>query len=166
MIEPKQLKTFITKVLKGIAEGEFYCRSMVYLLLLTAAAESDFGSFLRQTNEGRARGIFQVEPHTEYLTWNWCLDNNNALLRELVKASTGEIFGGIDIEGNLKYQIILARANYYSWPHALPHVSDPIDSQSVEKLAEYWKRYWNTYQGKGSVPGAIEKFERFVGYNI
>ena len=42
-------------------------------------------------------------------------------------------------------------------PEKLPN------SYDIEGLAKYWKKYYNTEGGKGTVEKFIEKYEKYVG---
>jgi len=164
MLDPKQTKKFIANVLEQDLKP--YCsHEAVHQLLFTCAVESDLGTYFEQIN-GPAKGFFQIEPKTEKLVWMWAFENHDMLFKAIVRNCTGDIFGGFDLKGNFRYQIIIARANYYSWPAALPIVSNPVDTASVKRMAEYWKMYWNTGKGKGVPEEAIEKYYSFVGLEI
>lgn len=159
-MEPKQLSNLIERVLRDI-DDKFYCRTINYLLMLTSATESGLGHWIKQT-KGPARGIFQIEPHTEYLTWLWTIKNNHKLFNALKCYSSCELFGGYDLEANIPYQIVLARANYYSWPESLPEINNPINGNDIIKLAMYWKKYWNTDKGKGTIEKAVADYKKYV----
>ncbi|MFW6002291.1 MAG: hypothetical protein ACOCQD_03040 [archaeon] len=163
-MDPNQLKHHIDRVLSNEIP-KYHSRDAVYQLLFTSAAESDCGKYIRQV-KGPAMGLFQIEPNSEKLVWKWVIENNENLFEALVNSSTGSIFGGDDLIGNIKYQIILARAYYYSCPDALPNISDPIDKDSIKRMARYWKKYWNTEKGKGTVKGAVKKYKKFVGRKV
>jgi hypothetical protein len=163
-MNPNQLKEYIDRVLSNEI-SKYHSREAVYQILFTAAAESDCGKYIRQV-KGPAMGIFQIEPNSEKLVWKWAIKESEDFFEALVNSSTGSIFSEDDLVGNIKYQIILARAYYYSWPNALPIISDPIDKESIKRMAEYWKKYWNTEEGKGTVKGAIKKYKKFVGKKV
>ena len=164
-MDAKQLKRYINNVLQQELKAKYSTNSATYQLLMTAAAESNCGEFLYQIN-GPARGLFQIEPNTEKLTWKWCLENDEYLLNALIRVIDGNLFGGTDLSGNIKYQIILARANYYAWPHPLPKIDYPITDDNIRDMAVYWKKYWNTVEGAGRVEEAIDKYMRFVGKDV
>lgn len=160
-MNPEQLKKYIESVLEEVPREGFASQISVYLLLLTSATESNCGEYIRQTN-GPAMGIFQNEPDTEKLVWKWALENDTYLFKKLMSSCTGKIFGGSDLAGNLRYQILLSRINYWAWPQSLPDVKTPPDDDGIRKLAEYWKKYWNTEKGKGTIPKAIEDYCTYI----
>jgi len=153
-MEPTQLRSFIRRVLEqeGLAG-----RAPVELLMLTAAQETHLGKYLFQI-KGPAKGIFQIEPNTEALVWEWTARERPEKLSSLMALSTGFF----DLEGNLAYQVLLARLNYLSWPYPIPEVSGEIQDQEILDLAKYWKRFWNTKHGAGTVDEAVENYKRFV----
>ena len=55
---------------------------------------------------------------------------------------------------NLGYATAIARLIYFLKPEALPHEDD------IEALARYWKRYFNTPIGRGSVGDFILGYRR------
>jgi hypothetical protein len=127
-----QFKNLIQRILK---EGYLGYPSAVNILLGTAAQESGFGTFLRQTGGGPALGAFQIEKAT-------FID---------IKRRFGQRFPEIkgfifeQLEYDLRASIIMARLKYFSIPQALP------DADDIKALAEYWKKYYNTPEGSGTV---------------
>lgn len=150
-IDKEQLRLLITDVLKEI---DLYSPSAVELLMLTAAVESNLGTYIEQQH-GPALGIFQMEPRTirDIVTrlkvkkdlWEKCekyfpTDDKDLLL-----------YG----KGNLIFQIILTRSYYLFKPGNLP------SPDNKEALASYWKTNYNTYLGKGTVEKAVSKYETY-----
>lgn len=130
----------------------------VELLLLTMAAESEFGTYLYQVGGGPALGVYQMERKTEADIWNNWLRYRDVERRKVMGYSG--VYGPGDIRHlsfNLEYQTAMARIKYLREPEPIP------DADDVLSLAKYWKRYWNTYRGKGTVAGAVEKYGRYVG---
>jgi len=131
----------------------------VHLLLGTAAVESAFGVYLRQKYFGPARGIYQMEPDTEKDIWINYLAHHDALerrVRAVTGLSTMPVIGGLQMSGNLVYQTCMARVHYLRVPEQLPPYSD------IRAMGEYWKKYWNTHKGKGTVDGFVEAYEKYV----
>jgi hypothetical protein len=44
----------------------------------------------------------------------------------------------------------------FKTPKAIP------DYKDIELLARYWKRYWNSELGAGTIEGAIKKYNKYV----
>jgi len=142
-IKPEHLREIITHILK---EADLHSLNAVELLMLTAAQESKLGYYWRQLGQGPARGIFQMEPATEKSLWQNYLKYRPDKTAIIARYDTAD---EDDLWWNLGYQIIIARMKYLPVPEALPNHFD------VEGMAEYWKKYWNTYEGKGTVQEAI-----------
>lgn len=120
------------------------------LLLATCAHESRFGYFLKQ-RDGPALGIFQIEPATHQDIWRNYLAYRPALAAKIKSLTNDNNRHPNDNEliTNLAYATAITRIIYY-------RVSAPLPSAfAIEKQAIYWKKYYNTHQGKGSVADFI-----------
>ena len=142
-----QLKQYIIEpVLKDI---NLYSPSAVNLLLGTAAQESRMGHYIHQVN-GPALGIYQIEPATA--AW---LDSKYG---RYLDRYYNEFFS---IEENLvrdlAFQTIVCRLKYYSIKEPIP--SDP---NNVQALGAYWKKYYNTPLGAGTVEEFVKNYKQFV----
>lgn len=131
----------------------------VYLLLLTAAQETKLGHYLVQTNIGfnGGIGIYQMEGNTYHTIW----DNMVApfpAMRGKMKLYTG--YDGKPspsrMATDLTLATIMARLFYYRVRESLPSCKD------VPAMAAYWKKYWNTELGKGTVEQAVKNYDMFV----
>lgn len=118
-------------------------RSAIDLLLGTAAQESAFGTYLRQTR-GPALGVFQMEPATFICTREFAHARFPLVLEDRNPR---------ELEWDLYLAIVSARINYLSKPGSIP---DDIQGQ-----AEYWKKYWNTSLGKGTVEQYMKNWRRY-----
>jgi len=142
---PKQFRWMIREVLEYC---NLWSKDAEELLMLTAATESNLGTYLYQVN-GPALGVFQMEPTTatdirmnflRYKPW----------LYEKIKPFDG------DMLYNLATQIVFARLHYLRVPAPLPPADD------ILAMAKYYKKYYNTELGKATVDQAIEKYMRYV----
>jgi len=149
----EQFEDLIVRVLK---EMNAHSDAAVNLLLGTAAQESGFGTYLRQIGSGVARGVFQMEPVTEFDIWSNFLRYKIELKSMITNVSKQFEPSVLALESNIAYQIAMARCHYLRVPEVLPSASD------VPGMAEYWKRYWNTERGKGTVDEFIINYNRFV----
>ena len=130
-----------------------YSEDAEELLMLTAAVESGLGTYMYQVN-GPARGIFQMEPATENDCWKNYLNLRNDAYIEKIKNLK---FSGLDnLPYNLAYQVALCRVHCLRVTEAIPPKTD------VKALAEYWKKYYNTVKGKGTVDKAVKEYKRLV----
>lgn len=125
------------------------------LLLGTMAQESN-GHYLYQLGSGPARGLFQMEPDTEKDIW----DNYIAyrpFIKEMITRLTG-VTGpnGLQLTGNIVYQIIMARLHYRRVKEKFPAPND------IPAIGVYWKKYYNTVKGKGRVSEFIRNYNRYI----
>ena len=149
-IDPKQLRGLIARVLDG---RRLHSHAAMELLMGTAAQESCLGTYLHQIR-GPALGIFQMEPATEADIWQNYLRYKPALADAVRQVSSVAVPSAWALETNLAYQIIMARLHYYRVREPLP---DPGD---IEALGRYWKKYYNTAAGRGTVEEFVANYRR------
>lgn len=148
----EQLRRLIKETLKEVDEFIPYSENAVELLMLTAAAESNLGEYIYQLN-GPARGIFQMEPRTEMDLWDYM-----STRRVDIGTWMQHRFPNGDglLTGDLRYQILMARIFYWRFPERLP------SGTNAYSMAFYWKKYYNTFEGKGNISKAVEKYRRYA----
>ncbi len=120
------------------------------LVLNTARAESQL-EFLRQHGGGPALGLYQMEPATHDDIWENFLKYRRELSRKVRSLAINR--GTPDSQqviGNLYYATAMCRVHYFRVPAPLPSAGD------LAAQADYWKRYYNTHLGRGTV-------EHFLG---
>lgn len=142
MYDLVQFRALIERTLTA----ELFSVAAVRLLLGTAAVESEFGTFLRQQG-GPALGAFQIEPSTHV----WLRDKYSARY-PLIAGTEPE-----QLEWDLRLGIIVARLRYRAVPEPLP------DADDVRDLGRYWKEYYNTIYGQGTIERFVRKYEEFIG---
>jgi len=132
-----------------------YSQAAESLLFGTCAHESHCGKYVRQVG-GPALGIYQMEP----ATYNDIRDSYLAYRPDLKKRL-------LDLCGYQKMPVAemlvsdntlataMCRIHYLRVKEALPEANNLIG------LAAYWKNYYNTYKGKGTVKQFIEDYRRF-----
>jgi hypothetical protein len=97
-----------------------------------------------------------MEPNTEidiwknYITWRHDLKDKIFNITHISKPDS------LQLHGNLIYQIIMTRLHYYRVPKPLPEFND------IEGMAHYWKKYYNTNKGKGTILEFIENYSKYV----
>lgn len=155
MLDHRQLRELIIDVLKDIEPEIPYSDSAVELLMLTAAVESNLGTYIKQVN-GPAMGIFQMEPATENDIWKNYLVYKPSLKAKVLSLKANQSSVKNEMRWNTAYAIAMARLKYYRSPKVLP-------SSSKEDLAKMWKEVYNTHLGKGTVEKAIKKYDELVG---
>ena len=154
-INTLQLKTYIIEdCLKSIG---LYSGSAVNLLLGTFAQESHMGTFLKQIGKGPALGIGQMEPKTHDDIWLHFLYYKDELAK-LILNTCGytQNPGPQALLYNLRYATCMTRAHYRRVPERLPTKDD------LDGLARYWKKYYNTYKGRGTVDEFKKNYHDYV----
>lgn len=121
------------------------------LLVGTAAAESRLGTYLHQVR-GPAKGVYQMEPATHADIWtNWLRYHPGTaeVIRSLVAPADWDQPeyrpGHWALVTNLTYATAMARLHYRRVKETLPATGD------WHALAVYWKKHYNTEQGKGTI---------------
>lgn len=140
-IHPQHLRSL---VLLALPES-LYSRAAANLIVGTIATESHGGTYLWQLGNGPAIGIAQMEP----ATFDW------------LQGKYGERYGFKDRQASemawdLKLAILLCRLRYLVVIDPLPRHDD------LEGLAKYWKKYYNTIHGAGTVDGFISNYNRYA----
>lgn len=126
----------------------------VQLLLTTAKTESRL-RYLKQLGGGPALGLWQMEPATHDDIWENYLAYREVMANSVLAFS----FDSDDLAvphakqmiGNLWYACAMARVHYMRIPEALPRADDLLGQ------AQYWKAYYNTSAGAGTVDGFMQK---------
>lgn len=134
------------------------------LIMGTAAHESHLGDYIEQVGGGPALGIFQMEPATlhdcyaNYLDYRADLKAKvDGFLAPQPTQSDGTADKEKQLATNLAYATALCRIRYYRAPKAMP--TDPND---VNALAQYWKQYYNTPQGAGTVEQFVADYNHYL----
>jgi len=152
MIEPDQLRENVIKpTLKSIG---LYSPAAEDLLLATAIMESGL-VYLRQHNNGPARGIYQIEPATRADCHANFLEYRDKLDVDIHRLLTSE-HPDDQLITNLSYATAIARIIYFRAPTPLPEHGD------LEGYAKYWKKHYNTPLGAGTVDDFIDKTGDFI----
>lgn len=152
MMDKGQLKELIEETLK---EVDLYNENAVYLILGTAAQESGFGKYIKQLGNGPALGIFQMEPNTfNDIIENWLKYKNDLYHEILLTLGHNNMLDPDVMRWNLKAAIIMTRLHYRRVKAPLP--------TDLNGYAEYWKKYYNTYLGAGTVEEFIHNYKKYV----
>ena len=147
----KQLRDLIERTLFKIG---LKSDSAVILLMGTAAQESNLGEYIRQVGNGPALGVFQMEPETfKDIVTNY-LQYRPELAKNIMAASGINAFRSEYLEYNLVLAICMCRVHYLRVPEAIPG--------DLNGWANYWKKYYNTPKGKGTVGEFVENYKRYV----
>ena len=159
-MEAQQLHDYIIKPTLEYMGKNYNSEEARFLLLCTAAIESDCGHFIKQVN-GPALGIWQMEPVTHTDIWENCdalslggdfheIVSNLAPL--YCNPKSGEL---ID---SPKYACAMARLKYSMDRHALPKYNGgtPLD---LDMFYRYYKRVYNTHLGASTFQKWLAKIE-------
>ena len=147
-----------------------YSKAASILLLATMAQESKFGTYLHQIH-GPAISTYQIEPATHKDIWENFLhyrpelfDKINTIVFPLSDIGhTLENFRNKSISqhyeksllNNLSYSTAIARLLYY-------RVKEPLPKINAIAMGEYWKKYYNTIKGRGTVGEFVENWNKFI----
>lgn len=132
-----------------------WSRSAENLLLGTAAQESRMGHYLVQVR-GPALGIYQIEPTTHEDIYNSYLNYKDELREKVIHFLAMNISSEKNLVFNLAYSTAICRIVYYRIPVSLPKYND------VDGLAQYWKKYYNTPLGRGTVTEFVNNYNKYI----
>lgn len=147
-IDKKQLRSLIKRVLQPC---ELWSQDAEDLLMGTAAQESHLGTYIAQI-KGPAKGIFQMEPATEKDVWIYIKRIGMADMVYGISSVNGANL--LHLEGNLIYQILIARIFYLRISELIP--------KSLMEQASYYKKYWNTELGKATVNQYVNNYTTYA----
>lgn len=149
MLYIKQFRLMVRETLQSVG---LWHVAIENLLVGTALQESNL-YYLHQVG-GPAIGFFQIEPETyawlrlkikdHGLCWN--------ILRQCAFIALPEDPGCLG--WHIRYAIIVARFRYLVIPDPLPLADD------LEGLARYWKRFYNSDKGAGTVEQFIANYQK------
>lgn len=109
---------------------------------------------------GPAYGYWQMEKLTHDDLWATYLPGQPSALRDALREMSGERFGSIPsvetLHWNLLYGAAMCRLRYKRVSAALP------DGNDAAAMAAYWKQWYNTPLGAGSIVEALPFFKQAV----
>lgn len=126
------------------------------LVVGTMLAES-LGQFLDQVTRpgdvtiGPAFGLYQIEAATFRDLRNNYLHYQPTLTARLQALEAEAPEPLLQLVTNLAYATAICRLIYYRRPEALPAADD------LDAIATYWKRFYNTVLGTGTIAGFRDK---------
>lgn len=164
-LDPDQFRYYVID--PTLVEMGMYSRSASNLLLGTAVVESRL-RYLKQLGSGPAVGLYQIEPATaldivlRYFKLN--PDVEKRIEAAVYLLSSADIDWDTVSLQNIKYRLIsdlrlataLARVRYWMVPEKLP---DPDD---VFGLASYWKIYYNSHLGAGTIEKFVFLYRKYL----
>lgn len=150
------LRKSIETALHGI---DLYTHGAFKLLLGTAAQESCYGKYRKQIGGGPALGVFQMEPATHDDCWVNFLNYRPELAAKILKVSGLEKPDYKQLENNDIYAACMCRVKYLRDKKQMPNGLDIVE------MGNYWKRVYNTNQGKGRVYDFVQNYMKYVAPN-
>jgi len=115
------------------------------MILGTAAQESSFGHYLHQLEPGPGLGAFSIEPET----FRWLREHFLHRWPDRLTDAKAE-----QLEWDLRLGIFICRLRYLVIEEAIP--------RDLAGMASYWKRYYNTSKGRGTVQEFTGNYMRFI----
>lgn len=148
----RQFRDFIIRpALNHIGLYSLAAEQMVLGTALTESGLTYIDQLDNKNEPGPAYGFFQMERRTHDDLWdNWLMHKP-----ELSAKVTDLVFDGFprisQLHGNHFYAAAMCRIFYRRVGSPIPMEGDLIG------MARYWKAYYNTRLGKGTVEGFISK---------
>lgn len=125
---------------------------IVNMIIETACVESNCGEYIKQL-KGPACSIFQIEPRTAKDIIQNYIVKNKLRLQNFNRLYNANLTLEQNLCTNLMFAIFMCRCFYL-------RIKEPIPS-TVELRAKYWKKYYNTEKGKGTVEKYIKAVDKF-----
>ena len=147
LLNEPQMKDLIQRVMEGM---DLYSPEALELVYKTGKVESGY-QYIRQI-KGPARGLFQCESWVAVDICKNYLSYRKKLMQKVANATKVKLSYFIDakeedwdfiLETNIAAQIAMCRLHYRRIPKPLP--------SSPEGQANYWKKYYNSMAGRGTV---------------
>lgn len=136
----------------ALQQINYYSLEAEQLVLATAMAESKL-HYIHQVGGGPARSFFQIEPATHDDIWASFIPRKMLLLNDLKPLIMPNMDYLDQLHGNHFYAAAMCRIFYLRIREPLPAAYD------WRGMARYWKKYYNTRLGKGTVEGFLTKAE-------
>jgi len=156
------VEQFRTKAVQPVLQllagwnADMNSQSAENLLVGTAVQESSL-TYLQQLSGGPALGVMQIEPNTNDDVWTNYLDYRKDLSALVQQVSAGEDHSSDQLPWNMGYSVAIARLIFWRAPATMP--SAPND---LEALGQFWKDYYNTAGGAGTVQEWVDNYVKYV----
>lgn len=144
-------RRLITEALKDIG---LYSDDARELIMGTFAQESKF-KYIRQIGGGPALGYGQMEPATFNDIVMSYLRYKPELMGKIMKSCGIVNLEPVMLTDNKKLMVCMTRLHYLRVKEPLPSYRD------VWAMGEYWKQYYNTPAGKGTVKEFVENYTKY-----
>ena len=149
------VRTMVKSALAELNDGNVVMDSnnAVELLMGTWAVESNGGHFLKQEDRGPARSAWQIE----HPTFNDIINRVHKHFKDVLSNTIDKEINESDfpkIELNHKLAAQICRLKYELCPGEIP--------DNTIGRANYWKKYYNTPLGAGTVDKYIAKYNTYA----
>tara|TARA_B100001250_G_scaffold414497_1_gene453257 strand:+ start:1390 stop:1857 length:468 start_codon:yes stop_codon:yes gene_type:complete len=149
----KEIKEIVEYALYKI---DSYSDDALAMVVRTGMAESGYRALKGYGDGNPAIGFFQIEPATLHdMIDNYIKYRSHyeiALIDLGMKLNKEDLL--ISVKSNIAVQAALCRLHYRRDRHAIPSWDD------LESQGKYWKRVYNTNEGRGTVKHFIEVNEK------
>lgn len=157
-LSAKDFRQYIVRPVLQYLDPEIpYSQGAEDLIMGTAAQESHL-MYLDQLTPGPgpAFGLFQMERATEKWLWESYVQKDPILKSKFESLLASYPSDRMEqMRCNLAYAAGMARMRYMV-------VKEPIP-QSIDGIAAYYKKYYNTYKGKATVAEFLLNYKKYIG---
>lgn len=156
LVTPQQVidtAALVARIIPGKSKQKTF-----HLLIETAAVETKLGHYKDPTPNGAGRGLNQVDPDT--FDWLQVKYRDTAIAMDILDA-TGIDIGRVnhdELDYNPLLSMIWCRLRYCAVPTAIP--------ESQAERAAYWKKFYNTVAGKGTVEHYMTSAQLLADVNL
>ena len=161
MVSISQMRDLVTRVCSDMGD-KFASENAINLVIATGIVEARY-EYIRQMGDGPARSFWQVEAATCVDNLAHYLKHRKKLMLKCAEASVvdikhwqnfDEILWEDILEKNIAAGIVHCRLKYWRVPKKMPN--------TFEGMANYWKKYYNTEQGKGDPQHFIDACRKYL----
>lgn len=153
LVSKAQVKHYAQAVCDVLGRGDQ--NAAVYLLCETAAAETQYGTYADPTPNGAGRGLYQCDEMPFKDVISRARRDDIAAIKTAFDVDL-TIAQWNDLNYSPLLATIVARLHYKLRPGAIP--------LSLQGRAQYWKTYYNSVLGKGTVEHYIASAHKFRNY--
>ena len=141
---------------------KFASEDAITLIHETGVVESGY-KYLRQLGDGPAKSFWQIEPLSAVDNLQHYLKHRKSLMLRCAMVSmidlkhwqnNDERLWANILEKNISAAIVHCRIKYWRVPKSMPN--------TLEGRAKYWKKYYNTDQGKGTEEKYIDTVKEYL----
>ncbi len=151
MIYTLQMYVLIKETLESLGE-KYYSHDAMMLIYNTGLVESRYKYLMQKGGTNVARGFFQCEPWVAVSVCKDYLQYRESLMKKVAEVCYLDLKYFIKpnkddwkniLTTNITAQIVFCRLHYWRVPKKLP--------KTIDEQALYWKRYYNTEKGAGTI---------------